>query len=463
MRIHAVRCFGAILLAIAAGCDAQRSAPAYAAMFNGGVPAPEARGVWQSRGYGWIIDLRDNGFTVYHRSAAGCSADPRIDDFSANFAFRDTATPPGQLALAVYPGENRYVFDRIDRLPRECSRTDWTPKRMFEHFAASYREHYAFFKQRAVDWETRVAANRPLVTNRTSPRVLFAIFSDMLDGLGDPHVVLNGRFRGEPLAFRSGRGVTLQRINDVAARNGQSPTEARARWEAAYARGIRDTVLGGKFQEAGSGKVLWGRIGNDIGYINVTAVEGFDGDVLERNVLYINRLMDRILAEFDGVRAVIVDITKNVGGYDRLAREIAGHFAVERTLAYTKRAYGAKGTDPDVFFVEPSTGRRFTGPVYLLTSDVTASGGEILAMTMRVLPNVMQIGTPTRGALSDRLLKVLPDGSEFSISNEIYLDAEGRLFEAVGVPPHKQLAIFPADDPENGHAKAVMNVVEQIR
>lgn len=430
---------------------------------HGGVPVQDARGVWQSRGYGWILDLRDDGFAVYHRSAAGCSADPRRDNFIRQFFYRQTHAKPGQLILFAYPGENRYVFDRVDHLPQQCGPSNWTPTRIFEHFAATYREQFAFFKERGVDWEERVKAHRPLVTEQTSPRVLFAVFSDMLDNLGDPHVGLNARFGGEPSGFRTGQGVTALRIVDLASRARQPLPEAFARWDAAYGRGIRQAVLGGKFQEGGGGKVVWGRIGNDIGYINLSAVQGFTTGSLGENSRHINELMDRILGEFDGVQAVIVDITRNDGGYDRVAREIAGHFAAQRTLAYDKRPYGVKDVDPDVFYTEPSSGRRFLGPTFLLTSDVTVSGGEILAMAMRVLPNVTQVGTATRGALSDRLVKVLPDGSDFSISNEIYLDPQGKLFEAIGVPPHRQLDIFPVDDLDEGHAKAVDKLVSQIR
>jgi carboxyl-terminal processing protease len=274
---------------------------------------------------------------------------------------------------------------------------------------------------------------------------------------------MSNTVHGDTAEFRTGRGVTLQRFADRAAELRVPASELRAKWYAAYNNGIRQTVLHNRFSEASNGKVVWGRIGTDIGYINLSAVEGFTSGGLAENIRFVNELMDRILTEFDGVKAVILDITHNTGGYDRLAREIVGHFTPERRLAYSKRAFGAKEVEPDVFYAEPSAGRRFTGPAYLMTSDITASGGEILAMTMRVLPNVTQIGTSTRGALSDRLVKVMPDGFRFSISNEIYLDPQGKSFEAIGVPPHRSLPVFPADNSDAGHSQAVAEVVKLIR
>jgi carboxyl-terminal processing protease len=435
----------------------------YAPLLPAGGVAPEVRGNWRSRGYGWILALSDHGLQVYQFSGAGCSADPRTSDFVTQFAYRRTDSPPDQLVIVQYPGENRYTFDRLPKLPASCLRTSWDPPHEFDHFVASYRENYAFFRERHFDWEQRVRSHRPLVTKSTSPRVLFAIFSDMLDSLGDGHVTLNAWFRGEPVAFRTGRGPTLQRLNDLAAATRQSPLDVREKWLAAYNRGTRQIVLQGDWEETPNGKVVWGRIGADIGYLNVSSLEQFTSGSLTDNIRFINDLMDRILKGFEGVNAIIVDITNNSGGYDRLAREIAGHFADRRTLAYSKRAHGAVDTSPDMFYAEPSDGRCFSGRTYLLTSDVTASGAEILTLTMRVLPNVTQVGTATRGALSDRLTKVLPDGADFSLSNEIYLDPEGRLYEAVGIPPHRNLEIFPVNDLEGGHARAVAELVRQIR
>lgn len=440
----------------AAGEPAGRFAPT----FSEGKPVPQVLGIWRSRGYGWIIQLRPEGISVYHVSRAGCSADPRTANFVDQFAYRIVGQQAKQLVLVSAPSENRYVFRRLPGLPEACRSDNWTPRCLFDHFAASYRENYAFFRQHRIDWETRVRTHRPMVADAMSPRMLFAIFSDMLDGLGDGHVALNATVGGDPLVFRTGRGKTFQRLADRAEVERQPYADIRSAWLANYDRGVREEVLSGNFSQVSDGRVIWGRIGN-LGYINFKAVDDFVPGTVDDNLQFVNSLMDRILGQFEGVAAIIMDVTANLGGYDRIARGIAGHFATQKMLAYTKRPYGAEDL-VDSFFVEPSSGRRFTGPTYVVTSDITASGGEILAMTMRVLPNVTHVGTPTRGALSDRLTKVLPNGWEFNISNEIYLDPQGRLFEAIGVPPEKDLDIFPESKVE-GHARAILSLVEEIR
>ena len=82
---------------------------------------------------------------------------------------------------------------------------------------------------------------------------------------------------------------------------------------------------------------------------------------------------------------------------------------------------------------------------------------------MRALPNVTHAGTATRGSLSDVLRKPLPNGWWVTLSNEIYLDAEGRHWEGRGIPPEVEIEVFSPDDPFSGHAEAIGAVVDLIR
>ena len=88
--------------------------------------------------------------------------------------------------------------------------------------------------------------------------------------------------------------------------------------------------------------------------------------------------------------------------------------------------------------------RAFLGPVYLLTSDVTLSAGEVFALYMRALPNVIQVGGNTRGAFSDMIEKPLPNGWTLSLSAEVYRDPQGQSYEAQGLPPQRKFRGIPA-------------------
>jgi C-terminal processing protease CtpA/Prc len=64
------------------------------------------------------------------------------------------------------------------------------------------------------------------------------------------------------------------------------------------------------------------------------------------------------------------------------------------------------------------------------------SAAEIFSLAMMALPNVTRVGTPTYGILSDSLEKQLPNGWSLGLSNEVYVAADGNLYEGRGIPPN---------------------------
>jgi carboxyl-terminal processing protease len=241
-------------------------------------------------------------------------------------------------------------------------------------------------------------------------------------------------------------------------RTGTDFNELLERWKSgAMSKETEDNLFAGTLQKAANGNVRYGLIGGDIGYLAVNAMDDFadDGDDHDDDVEALDEALDRAMAMFAGASAVIVDVSLNDGGFDTVARRIAGRFAAERTLAYSKYAGDAKGDTPQAIYVEPSDRERFTGPVYLITSDITVSAAEIFTMAMRALPNVTHLGGTTRGSLSDVLTKPLPNGWSVTLSNEVYLDAKGKAWEGKGVPPQVSVDEFSAEDFAAGHLKAI--------
>jgi C-terminal processing protease CtpA/Prc len=142
-----------------------------------------------------------------------------------------------------------------------------------------------------------------------------------------------------------------------------------------------------------------------------------------------------------------VDARFNGGGNDAVALRIMGSFTSERRLAFTKKAVeGAGFTDTQSVYFAPTVSTPFTGPVYYLQSGNTVSAAEIFTLAMMALPNATRIGTRTYGVLSDMLGKRLPNGWSFSLSNEIYLAVDGKLYEGLGIPPGVQIDTGRATD-----------------
>ncbi|MDI3286788.1 S41 family peptidase [Polyangium sp. 15x6] len=439
------------------------AAAAPSPVIQGETTAKGVRGSWRSRGYGWLLTVSDKGLLLHHESAAGCYADPTGTAGLLEIFGYSQPGPEGAVHFLSLPGETRYHFDRIDRLPPSCNdeKRAWDAPRVFEVFAATLAEHYAFFKERNLDWSARVEAGRAQVSPGMPERKLFDVLSTTLQGLGDAHVNLSAEIGAEVLSFEETHSQTLELLSARARAEGRPAKEVERAWLRAYRDGILQVILGGKGHQAAKDRILWGFAAPRVGYLNVVTMGGY-GDHLsrEKELSALDLVLDEAMSAFHGADAVIVDVTNNRGGYDLISRAIANRFADQKRLAFTKQAYRAKGMAPQAFHVEPSPRPRFTGRVYLLTSDVTVSAGETFTLAMRALPHVKHLGTTTRGAFSDVLEKPLPNGWKVEFSNEIYLDTEGQLFEARGVPPEETIDVFPKDDLSNGHTKAVLRLVQ---
>jgi carboxyl-terminal processing protease len=427
-----------------------------------GRPVAALHGVWRSRGYGYLVQIGAGGIELFHVAGDFCYADPRHQpDPDGLFAFY-RPYGKGAVAFSGTPGQTRYVFDRRASLPAACrDRTAWSPRRVAALVAATFTDLYPSFAERGIEWRAQAAAAQRAVDDGSNDATLFEALRDMLAGVEDAHVSLHATVDGKERALSPGEALTLLRVRTTAD-FGSDPGERENEWRRAYRRGIRDEVLDGNAHWAANDCVLWGRA-DDIGYLNLMSMEGFTEGHPEDDPAGLDAALDDAIAAFQGTRAVILDITNNEGGLDQLAQRIAGRFADRVRPAYTKVAFGAKAVVPQPFAVEPSDRSRYLGPVYMLTSDITLSAGEVFALYMRALPNVVHVGETTRGAFSDKIDKPLPNGWRLALSAEIYRDRDGHSYEARGLPPQVKREVFPADALADGHARRVLELMDEIR
>jgi carboxyl-terminal processing protease len=410
------------------------------------------QGVWRSRGYGYVVRMDSKGPELFHVAGEFCYPDPRGERDPDGIFEYYRQMGSGAVAFSSEPGDSLYVFDRVPSLPAACTdRTPWTQSRIAALVAAIFTDLYPSFAEFGIDWKARVAALERQRANITNDASLFDALRTLLDGIEDAHTELHGSAAGRSVELVPGDGPTLMH---VAAAFG-----SEQQWRQTYRREVLKTILQKKGHEVANGHVIWGRVG-DVGYINLLTLFDYGPDGEGRATA--DAVFDRAFAAFEGVRAVIVDISSNTGGSDIFALHVASRFADRRRLAFTKIGVGAQGVEPQPLHVEPSARSRYLGPVYVLMSDVTVSAGEILALSMRTLPNVVLVGGATRGAFSDAIDKPLPNGWKLNLSAEIYRDPEGRSHETKGVSPHIKRKVFPPDDLVGGHARLVLDLIRDI-
>jgi carboxyl-terminal processing protease len=422
-------------------------------------------GVWRSRGYGWLWAIGDGRLQVFDESGPFCMPRPdirqRLEDLDRGF---DLSADGRQLRLSLEDPAYRFTFDKIDALPERCLRpADASPMAVIDAVGQIFSAHYAFFKARHVDWPPLVTAAKKKVSVDTRPETLLEGLGGLLANFDDDHVTLVAKIAGKKYECDPGRAKILRRNGDGVFEPASDVDRLVARLQRrVWKRQDEDGFLAETKRIAANGNIKFGLIGGDIGYLSLLSMEDFDTGDADAAVL--DEALDEAMDLFQGTRAVIVDVSLNDGGEDVLARRIAARFAKKRTPAYSKSAGDAPAAVPQAIYLEPSDRPRYTGRVYLMTSNVTVSAAEIFTFAMRALPNVTHVGETTRGALSDVLNKRLPNGWLVTLSNEIYLDSAGKAWEGRGIPPEVSIPVFArGDNVAATHLQAVRAVVDGIR
>nr|WP_238934786.1 S41 family peptidase [Maricaulis parjimensis] len=423
---------------------------------------PAAQGVWHNGDYGWILEIGPAGITRWQDTPAGCYRTAQDGPTLMSQVEYRYVTPvsPDRAQFEYLPGDGHTIFDRLDALPGRCGARDLSGHAgTLDIFASIFQQHYAFFERRGVDWTARIDEARAGLADVESDADFFALLSAMIEPLGDSHTKLIAQFDGERHRAQYGLGETLPMIH---AGMGETP------WLIGIIDGLMNDVLDPGARHILNDRVIVGTIDGRIGYIQIFTMGGFD-DTLEPGtpdwaageLAALHTMLDEALTEFAGLDGVILDLSNNRGGYDAVTRAIASHFTTEAFDGYSVRTDW--DGNPDITYrIEPAEGVRYSGPVTVLTSDVTVSAGEITTLMLRQLPHVTQAGQTTRGAFSTPLAKPLPNGWYVELANEIFADADGMVYEGIGLEPDWPLTVFDPADPVASHGAAVRAVAARM-
>jgi len=407
-------------------------------------------GIWETQGYGYIFDVQKSNITVYDELGDESLSDEVLTptQFHANFGdWEDISAGQPRKTWRLQTSGMR--VKALASLPAACVHPlahDARPLVNFDYFWQTFKAHYAFFAQHGVNWDAVRAELRPKAATLPDDGDVFPILADMVARLRDTHVGLfagNRSFgvRKYPRWVEDSPGGPVF-IDDHYMLNGLR----------AYMTGA-NTPLIRPAENVGNGQVLYGRIkavsaakdavrpSSEYGYIALFGMKEFDKtegrDTPDDESVNSARLaMKQAISALRGVKGVIIDLRYNGGGGDAVAVAIAGFFTDRPVKAYSKRVYyNGKAGEPYQVVVRPENGERLSVPIAILTSDFTVSAAEVGVLALKALPRCIQIGQPTRGSFSDRLHKVMPNGWTISLSNEIYADKKGRVFEVCGAPP----------------------------
>ncbi|TAG47430.1 MAG: hypothetical protein EAZ30_09550 [Betaproteobacteria bacterium] len=437
--------------------------------------------VWQSPQQGYVIDMRERAARLYHITADACWPDAQLEKQSADYyAFGRFNAAKTRLKVSAALGASETLWIRLDALPARCAKqADTSPTAVLRALAQTMDEHFAFFKERGVDWPASVAEASQRITNASSDAELYEVVAKLLGQLNDPHVTLQAKVDGRERRLTTGRGATLTALRKAfeAQSKTKVPTAFLKDWMSSSQSAVNKQLLAGTGRTALEDTAFWGVSRNDagnVGYLSLTRLKDLTAkETVADDIDAVDALLDTVIAACTAgnpgssdknCKAIIVDLSQNRGGDDRVALAVAARFAASGGVAFTKQAV-SKGAVDDVQSVSlsPSSKPRWLGEVVLVTDSITVSAAEVLTLAMRTLPNVKHIGQPTRGALSDALEKSLPNGWRFTLSNEIYKSAGGELFEARGITPSEVMTVFDTADLFSGQSKLLTALVAKQR
>lgn len=425
----------------------------------------EFEGIWKTLGYGYIFEIIGNELNAYEISDISCL---KLKQFDSNIKFPydlDIENKPFSLTITdenimifEMKGETlRYYAKKIEKLPEICATykefKTKDPIRNFKVFWQTFNEHYAFFKERGIDWQSIYNRFYPKISADTTDKELFLILTKIMARLKDMHVTLTTNEQ-KWLNFRLlPRWLNLRYMEETLEKEDALTEKEKLmggkRAEIYEKVGYRDFVpmikknyLKDNVKTECNGMIFYGKINNSIGYVFVHRESYYISDVDEKNnpvqaVALLNETLDKIVEELKNTDSMILDLRFNLGGNDRLSLTIVERFADRKRCVIAKQAIDGDTLSPLwKLYVDPENKRSFSQKkVFVLTSGLTLSSGEVQTIAMSALPHVTVIGEPTMGNLSDTLLRHLPNGWTFTLSNEMFYSHNMTLYEAIKFQP----------------------------
>ncbi len=418
------------------------------------------KGVWQNDGYGRIIEITDRFASIYDICSVDCN---RSEKVPAKMLFKMfQISKESDSVLLIQNGMTKYYLNKLANLPELCLKKvadKKDPTYNFETLWHTFNENFCYFKERKVDWSALKSKYQSRIGASTTSYELFMIMDSLLTELDDGHstMFVPNSLESQYEAYeKAQREIRTQAMLDTLGQDFKrfpiNVDEVRLKTIGNYVDDVKSYNFG---------LLNYGLVNDQVAYVQINGMDGFANyniakntdrskalkiyqknsnrskDYLKENVAGTAFIMDKIISEIKNTKACIIDIRFNGGGFDEVQLEILKRLATKENLIFTKMArVGAGYSRKQEVHIKPAE-NAYKGKVYILTSHQTASAAEGFVLgTMAAIPNSIRIGSNTTGIFSDMLGKKLPNGWEYSLSNEIYESYQGMNYEAVGIPPH---------------------------
>jgi carboxyl-terminal processing protease len=180
------------------------------------------------------------------------------------------------------------------------------------------------------------------------------------------------------------------------------------------------------------------------GGIQYVEIPNFEHEQVSRDFV---ALVDNL--DESAVKGMIIDVRYNMGGSSSIVEPIVACL-IDRTVASPTMkfrhfigAYEAWGKEPvwetTVHQIQPRDGRRYLGPLVVLTGGLTRSSSEDFAIELHTGGRATLVGQITGGSAGHGLQSSLPGGGTLSVCTFTALIPGGEEYVGVGVVPDVEL------------------------
>ena len=179
----------------------------------------------------------------------------------------------------------------------------------------------------------------------------------------------------------------------------------------------------------------------DICYIRIS---NFGSNVVEE----FQKVFDGL--DLSALKGIILDIRHNPGGDSRNSYSIVGFLTDQpvkaskwKSLSYVPayrswgRPTGWQEEGPAV--IEPRAGRRFSGPLVVLTGPGTISAAEDFLVPLKYGKRAVFVGEKTAGSTGNPIHVPLPGGGNFMVVSKRDMFPDGREFVGIGISPDMEV------------------------
>lgn len=413
--------------------------------------AEKLEGVWRSEGYGFVLDIRNGVVTSYDvtetsavKKAAFYKESPDVTTWNVAITGNDRF-----FVFRSRDFELEIRFKKLDELPEVCKpgkvlKTN-DAKVNFDVLWQTFKEHYAFFELRDLhNWDALRTEFRDEVTEGN----LYEKFRELLARFEEDHV---GIIKLDGESFQTGLEPLLVKkfYSDYQVEGeGLSFEEYVGKIQGQAFATITGKYLRNQVKSGANGKVMWGVLEGNVGYLNITEMSGYtDPFVFEKEVTVIRETMQQVMTDLKETKAMVIDVRFNGGGRVEAVKEIVAWFTDKRLeMVKVSARDGNSYVEPYSVYFGPSRGYVYSKPVAVLSSAFTASASEYFMLAMKRLPQrPIFLGETSNGVFS-QILKELPNGWTMALSNERVYDVDGNIYEKMGIPVNVEIPLTSRED-----------------